>query len=155
MTPHQLIFTDVRGKTLRLFGDAPAEMLTWAPAGTANHVLWHAGHAAWVIDVLLVKALTGNGELPEDWTARFGARGTSPRDTRDWPAREALIESLKKQHDRVMQLLASATPQLLSRTPRENNPATVEQWLLHGIHDEAAHQGEMHLLTKLWKAGLR
>ena len=35
----------VRGDTLRLLAAAPEASLLFAPPGTSNHILWHAGHA--------------------------------------------------------------------------------------------------------------
>jgi hypothetical protein len=49
----------VRDCTLRLFDATDADALTWTPAGTVNHILWHAGHALWVVDVLSIEPVTG------------------------------------------------------------------------------------------------
>ena len=61
----QELVRQVRGYTIELFGEVPEEWLWWTPAGTANHILWHAGHALWVQDVLCVEPLTGRSELPD------------------------------------------------------------------------------------------
>ena len=39
----QTMATEVRGRTLQLLEGARSSELTWAPAGTSNHILWHAG----------------------------------------------------------------------------------------------------------------
>lgn len=151
MTPHQIVFADVRNKTLRLLEKADPASLLWAPAGTRNHILWHAGHALWVVDLLCVQPLTGQSELPAEWAEKFGANAIPPDQTTDWPTVEALTEQLRAQEKRVLDLLGTATPAQLSAPPRPGHPSTIEKWALHGFHDEANHQGEMYLLMKLWK----
>ena len=56
---------EVRGDTLRILAATGDAELTWAPTGTTNHILWHAGHALWLQDALCVRLLTGHSELPE------------------------------------------------------------------------------------------
>lgn len=63
----------VRSHTIELLLAAPEGWLTWAPAGTSNHLLWHAGHALWVQDRLCIEPLTGSSELPAGWAKKFGA----------------------------------------------------------------------------------
>ena len=46
-----ILLDEVRTKTLKLLEGTPDECLLFAPAGTQNHILWHAGHAAWLCDV--------------------------------------------------------------------------------------------------------
>ena len=48
----------IRGETLKLLAAAPDDWLTFAPEGTSNHILWHAGHAVWLQDVLFVEVVT-------------------------------------------------------------------------------------------------
>ena len=62
----------VRECTLRLLDDTEPGALTWTPPGTVNHILWHAGHAVWVADVLTIEPITGHSELPGGWAEKFG-----------------------------------------------------------------------------------
>src|SRR5262249_55329732 len=52
----------VRECTLRLFDATEPGSLTWTPQGTVNHILWHAGHAVWVADVLTTEPVTGQSD---------------------------------------------------------------------------------------------
>ena len=47
----QELVRQVRDHTLQLLKATPPAWLRWAPEGTQNHILWHAGHALWVQDV--------------------------------------------------------------------------------------------------------
>jgi len=62
----------VRGDTLRLLEKTPDDWLTFAAAGTSNHILWHAGHALWLQDVLFIEPATERSELPKGWEETFG-----------------------------------------------------------------------------------
>jgi hypothetical protein len=153
MNTLQLVFGDIRDKTLRLFESAPDDVLTWTPPGTANPLIWHAGHAVWVIDVLCVQPLTGRSDVSPDWTETFGANRRPPAQTKTWPTRDDVIAALRRQRESVLALLGSATPaQLAELAPSKRPGTTKEMWAVHAFHDEANHQGEMYLLLKLAKA---
>ena len=64
--------SDVRHDTIRFLQAARTRELTWAPPGTSNHILWHAGHAFWVQDALCVRLIAGQSELPGGWERLFG-----------------------------------------------------------------------------------
>src|SRR5262245_7119730 len=68
---------EVRSDTIQLLQAARPAELTWAPAGTSNHLLWHAGHGLWLQDVLCLRLLSGRSELPAGWEERF-AMGSRP-----------------------------------------------------------------------------
>ena len=142
----------VRDCTLKLFDATDPDALTWTPPGTANHILWHAGHAVWVAGVLTIEPLTGNSELPAGWTEKFG-QNSQPATMRDWPERTEVRWRLETQLKRILDLLD------VYRDKISTADATLLEggWpLLHGIihgwHDEARHQGEMYLLQKLRRA---
>lgn len=140
----------VRGRTRDILAATRTEWLTWAPEGTSNHILWHAGHAVWLMDVLGVELLTGKSELPEGWAAKFGMRCRSPRLTTDWPSRDQLDRLLAEQLRRFCQLL-DATPEerlVIPPQPAQARYSLAGQ-MLHGLHDEACHSGEMYLLLKM------
>lgn len=134
----------VRDLTIKLLDAAPEDCLLWAPEGTSNHVLWHAGHAVWLQDALGVCLLTGKSELPDGWAETFGADCRPVRETTDWPAREEVRDLLQRQLGRLLELFRSESAQLVEGPLAER--------IIHGLHDEARHQGEMYLLLKLRRA---
>ena len=52
-----LLLDEVRGKTLRLLDSLNEKDARWAPPGLQNSVLWHAGHAYFLLEWLTMKAL--------------------------------------------------------------------------------------------------
>src|SRR5262245_48623890 len=94
----------VRTDTRRMLAAAKPEWLTWAPAGTSNHILWHAGHAVWLLDVLGIELLTGRNELPAGWAETFGMNCWPVQETRTWPSPSELDSALSRQLDRFVQL---------------------------------------------------
>ncbi len=144
----------VRGATIELLAAVPADWLTRAPAGTSNHILWHAGHALWLQDVLGVVPITGRSELPAGWEQRFGMQCRPVAQTRDWPPRDELLRLLSEQLDRLLELFAALPPaQLAVADPPPAGRRDLVRSVIHGLHDEARHQGEMYLLAKLCRAG--
>lgn len=147
---------EVRNKTLQLLAWARPSELTWAPPGTANHVLWHAGHAVWLQDALTIQRITGRSELPAGWSARFGMGSRPDSHKTDWPRREEVYRQLEDQLPRLRQLLSQVTDTELAAVPpgqTGRDERTLEQCIAHAIHDEANHQGEMYLLLKLRRLG--
>jgi hypothetical protein len=142
----------VRGDTLTLLAAAPDSWLTWAPPGTSNHILWHAGHALWLGDVLAVEPITGRSELPAGWAETFGMDCRPVSQTRDWPSRATIAQHLTAQLKRIEQRLADLSPQRLQDPRPVLGRRSLVSAIVHGLHDEAKHQGEMYLLMKLCKA---
>lgn len=150
---HAVLFElldQVRGHTIKLLEGVEASALLWAPAGTANHILWHAGHAVWLQDVLGVQLMTGRCELPEGWPERFGAQCNPVSETKDWPSRQVVLDSLYAQWTRLKQLIPEITDKHL-----EVHRYSLVGRLIHGLHDEARHHGEMYLLLKLHRTSNR
>ena len=149
---------EVRGDTLRILAATGDEELTWAPAGTTNHILWHAGHAVWLQDVLCVRLLTGHAELPDGWESSFGMGSRPGRKREYYPGKEELLDLLQAQLQRVEELLRLVPDGALDRpSPHAsaNDRRTLGHSVLHGWHDEAKHQGEMYLLLKMQRLGRR
>ena len=134
----------VREQTIGILRRTPADWLLWAPEPTSNHILWHVGHALWVQDVLAIEPLTGRSELPPGWAETFGADCRPVRETRDWPDAGTVADQLQHQWVRLYEAYRSHADLLFD--------SAVVADLIHGLHDEARHQGEMHLLTKLRRA---
>ena len=140
----------VRRDTLRLFKLAPSERLTWAPPGTANHLLWHAGHALWLQDHFIVEPVTGESELSTGWRALFASGSNPAAPPRRWPGREQMDHQLREQVPRLAAVLDTLHAGKLPPSMRHHDAQV--QFLrnaIHGLHDEARHQGEMFLIIKL------
>ncbi len=163
------VANEVRHKTLTLFAAATDAELLWAPPGLSNHILWHAGHALWLQDVLCIEPATGRSELPDGWADTFGQHGRSPSETRQWPTRGQVDERLRSQWVRLQEVLGGLTQATLEAPPARGGagpqrrgagfprggagfqPVGPPLWhlIVHGLHDEANHQGEMYLLLKM------
>jgi hypothetical protein len=144
----------VRGKTLEMLRATPEAWLTWAPPGTSNHILWHAGHALWAQDVLCVWPLTGKSELPAGWADAFGQNCRPVATTTDWPSAPKICRHLEAQLERILELLPEHAERIVDRG---DEVSPICGWpllasMVHGWHDEARHQGEMHLLLKQRRA---
>jgi hypothetical protein len=149
-----LLASDVRARTLQILETAAPAELTWAPPGTSNHLLWHAGHALWLQDVLCLRLVSGRSDLPAGWEAAFGM-GSRPETRRAWPDKDAVLERLREQLPLVLATVgALADAELVRRPPHAHRGdlRTLEQSIVHGWHDEACHQGEMYLLLKMRRA---
>jgi hypothetical protein len=140
----------VRSVTLRQLEVSDHSILTWTPHGTSNHILWHTGHALWVGDILTVEPLTGRSELPTGWAGTFG-EDSRPSGTSKWPQATEVFNLLEMQLERVLSLFKTQAETIEARASEmiPQNGWSLLSGIIHGWHDEARHQGEMHLLTKL------
>ena len=73
---------EVRRDTLQILNAADPSWLTWTPPHTSNHILWHAGHALWLQDLMCVEPLSGKTELPTGWADHFGMN-SQPSETKE------------------------------------------------------------------------
>jgi hypothetical protein len=148
----QLVVEEIRGKTLKLLAEACDNELLWAPPGLSNHILWHAGHALWLGDLLGIEPITGVRELPPGWSATFGQNCRPVRETTTWPARDEIRERLESQKNRLIEEVGKLSKKDLCQPPRSQKlgtERTLGYLIVHGMHDEANHQGEMRLLLKM------
>lgn len=140
----------VRRSTLELLQVLDSRWLKWAPPGTSNHILWHAGHALWLQDALTIRPLTSRSELPSSWATKFG-QNSRPELHTDWPDVDDARALLENQLERIEALL-SEHAQIIMTNPNAIPPSggwPLLPGMIHGWHDEARHQGEMYLLYKL------
>jgi hypothetical protein len=140
----------VRHGTLQLLQRSKPAWLTWSPPGTSNHILWHAGHTAWLQDALTVRPLTGGSELRIGWAEMFG-QNSSPASTKHWPNAAEVRAQLENQLGRILELLEEHADAIVARA---DDVSPTGGWpllagMIHGWHDEARHQGEMYLLYKI------
>ena len=74
--------------------------------------------------------------------------------TVDWPSRAEVGQLLDEQLSRLLALLAAASDERLAEiVDPALGPATISDRIIHGLHDEAKHSGEMYLILKLCRAG--
>jgi hypothetical protein len=63
-----------------------------------------------------------------------------------------VVSQLTSQRTRLMAFVESLSPEQLDKVigeaPRNR---TFRGMIVHALHDEANHQGEIHMLKKLWK----
>src|SRR5262245_41290926 len=118
----QSLAVEVRSKTLQLLSWATTPELTWSPPGTSNHILWHAGHALWVMDALCVQIITGRSELPGGWAEMFQMGSRPAAQKQPWPGRDDLHRQLKAQLARLFELIRPLTHEALDNKPRFAHP---------------------------------
>ena len=147
-----MLFSEIRSGTLRMIAGVDEQQARFAPPGLNNSILWHAGHAVVVIEHLcIVLPGLGPAQYPADWFDKF-SWASKPATVTDWPTLAQVVDELTRQRDRLVPLLAALTPERLhSPLSAEPNSRSVRLSIVHALHDEAKHQGEMHLLKKLWK----
>ena len=144
-----LLAQEARARTLWQLDGVTDEMARFAAPGLVNPILWHAGHALVVVEHLALVPATGRpAVLPDGWDAKFGW-DSRPAAATEWPPAAAVAAALREQLDRLTGVLAALTPEQLARVV--DPPRTLRYSILHGLHDEAIHQGEMYLLRKMYK----
>ena len=145
-----LLLDEVRSKTLRLVGSVTEEDARWAPPGLHNTILWHAGHAYVLLEWLTMKALGRTPHLPDGWYNMFSWDSSPARvPTKSWPALAKVIARLQEQHERIRHTIEDLSDEALSVPAADHPENAVRRAILHAIHDEACHGGEIHLLRKL------
>ena len=140
----------IRGFTVQLLENTEPEWATWAPKGTSNHMIWHAGHAVWVEDLLCVQRLQGESYLVDEaWSKKFGQHCDPVSEQTDWPTIEEMKRVLLDQQTKLEELFNAMGPDQLVIDPSNNRDLV--GGMIHAMHDESKHQGEMYLLHKLAK----
>jgi hypothetical protein len=146
-----LLTTEVRGKTLRLLEGVTEDMARFAAPGLNNSILWHAGHSLLVVEHLSVMPATGQatGSYPADWYAKFSWK-SMPSAVTDWPSLADVVDALRDQLQRLTTAIAAIPPERLDQIVDPAKKRTLRYSILHGLHDEAGHQGEIWLLSKMF-----
>jgi hypothetical protein len=146
-----LLTNDVRGKTLRLLDGVSDDMSRFAPPGLNNTILWHAGHALVVVEHLALMSATGKpAAYPPGWFDTFSWK-SAPATVKTWPALSEVVSALRDQLERLKSTINGLSDQQLAAIPAVDPPRnrTLRYSIMHGLHDEAGHQGEIWLLRKL------
>lgn len=143
-----MLLNDVRGKTLRLLDGVSEEEARFAPPGLSNTIVWHAGHVLVVTEHLgVTKASGAKPSYPGGWFEMFSWQ-SKPTPVTHWPALADVVTDLRAQQVRFAAAIGGMTNEQLERAL---DGGTVRHSIVHGLHDEACHQGEIWLLRKLWK----
>ncbi len=149
--PLILLLDEVRGKTLRILDGLTEAQARWTPPNLHNSILWHAGHAYIVVEWLTMSSLGRTPEAPEGWFAMFSWESqpaTTPADR--WPPLHVVVDALREQYRQHQAVLDELTDEQLDRVSEiAGGPRSARSAIIHGLHDEACHSGEMMLLRKL------
>ena len=148
-----LTFADeVRGKTLRLLDGVPPELARFTGPGLSNSTLWHAGHALVLVEHLCILPATGVlPQYPPGWSQLFDwSSRPASMPTRAWPDLSDVVTHLRDQLPRLRAAIAALSPQQLDAPTGPGRSRTLRYSIVHGLHDEANHQGEIYLLRKLY-----
>jgi hypothetical protein len=145
-----LLLKDVRGKTLRILDDVTDQQARYSPPGLHNSILWHAGHSLIVVEALAVAAATSRPPVyPADWFDKFSWK-SQPATVKEWPTLADVKAKLIDQAARLTSAINGLTEAQLKQSTGDPSKGRDVRWsILHGLHDEAGHQGEMWLLKKL------
>jgi hypothetical protein len=144
-----VLLDEVRGKTLRYLQGVDDEQARWAPRGLQNTILWHAGHSYILAEWLAIKALGHEPQVSKGWYKMFSweSRPASvPADR--WPPLDEVVRRLADQHRRLRRAIRAATEDQLAAPTADDPERSVRFSIVHGLHDEACHCGEILLLRK-------
>ena len=148
-----MLIRDVRGKTLKLLDGLTDEQARFTAPGLANSILWHAGHS-WVVNEYLgIGSITGKPPVyPDGWFETFSWQ-SKPALVENWPRLSEVVEHLREQQQRLASGVEQLSPSQLAQVIGDPSKGrTVRYGILHGLHDEAQHQGEIWLLKKMSNA---
>jgi hypothetical protein len=138
----------VRKKTLWLLEGVTDEMSRFAAPQLINSILWHAGHVLVVVEHLAVSPATGQPpQLPAGWLETFGW-DSRPQTVTQWPPISEVVARLREQLPRLSAAQAGLSPEQLAQIVEDDS--TLHYEIVHALHDEANHQGEMWLLRKMY-----
>ncbi|MGA2255956.1 MAG: DinB family protein [Thermoguttaceae bacterium] len=145
-----LLLDEVRGKTLRLLNAVTDQEAHWPPPELHNHILWHAGHSFVLVESLVMEAVGDLPHIPEGWFEIFSwesnpAQVASYR----WPPLARIVTQLTEQHVRLRRMIEGLSNEQLSSPLPGRGSQTARYAIVHALHDEACHSGEIWLLRKL------
>jgi len=145
-----LMAKEVRGKTLRLLDGIDDAQARFSAPGLNNSILWNAGHSLIVVEHLGNSPATGKPPIyPDGWFDKFSWK-SNPATITAWPTIEEVRAALRDQLQRLTTVIETLTESQLSRITDPAKNRTLRYSILHGLHDEAGHQGEIYLLKKMW-----
>jgi hypothetical protein len=144
-----MLAREVRGKTLRILDQVADDDARWVPDGLNNCITWHAGHAYTVVEHLSVAPATGQQpDMPRGWFDLFSWK-SKPSTSTQFPPLAQVTSQLRTQLEKLIAAIEPLSASQLSHVVDPARNRTLGFNILHGLHDEANHQGEMWLLKKL------
>ncbi len=146
--PNPFIWFDHRSDDPSGAGAFYEKLLDWKPAsqGPPGMTAFSEGDQPW-------SGMTASEELPAGWSEKFGMYCRPLDQTLDWPNRAELGELLRGQLRRTLELLAATSDEQLAQpADLDRGTAAISDRIIHGLHDEAKHSGEMYLILKLCRA---
>jgi hypothetical protein len=145
-----LLLDEVRGKTLRRLQGVTDKEARWSPPDLQNRILWHAGHRFVLVESLTMEAVGDQPQFPEGWFEMFSWKSDPAKVAPDrWSPLAEVVVQLTDQHARLRQVIEGLSDEQLSSPLPGRGNRTVRYAILHGLHDEACHSGEIWLLRKL------
>jgi hypothetical protein len=148
-----MLLDEVRGKTLEVLAGVTDRQARWAPTGLQNTILWHAGHSYVATECLTMEAVGREPQLPAGWFETFSWESRPGKVSADrWPMLADVLAQLRAQHARLRAVIAELTEDQLDSPLRERPDTSVRYRILHALHDEACHTGEIWLLRKMQHA---
>jgi hypothetical protein len=145
-----LLLDEVRGKTLRLLQGVTDDETRWSPPDLHNHILWHAGHSFVLVESLSMEAIGDLPQIPEGWFDSFSWKSDPARIAPyRWPSLSQVTSQLTEQYVRLRKVIEGLSEEQLARPLPGRGNQTARYAILHGLHDEACHSGEIWLLRKL------
>ena len=149
-----MLLDEVRGRTLRYLRGVSDEQARWCPPGLQNTILWHAGHSYFLGEWLGMKALGHDPQVSKGWYKMFSWDSRPDAIPADrWPRLDLVVGRLADQRRRLRQAIAEAADDLLTSPVDGSDGRTVRFSVVHGLHDEACHSGEILLLRKMQGLG--
>lgn len=145
-----LLWDEVRERTLHLLQGVTDKEALWSPPGLHNHILWHAGHCYVLVESLVMENIGDKPMIPDGWFEMFGWRSSPAHVAMDhWPPLSEVVAQLTRQHLRLRHVVGLLGEEQSSRPMPGSVKHTVRYAIIHGLHDEACHSGEIWLLRKL------
>ena len=121
-----------------------------APPALHNHILWHAGHCFVLVESLVMEAIGELPQIPEGWFDIFSWQSDPAHiASYRWPTLAQVIAELTDQRTRLRGMIDSLDEEQLSRELTGRGNHTARYAIVHGLHDEACHSGEIWLLRKM------
>jgi hypothetical protein len=148
-----MTFDEVRDRTLRVLQGVTPRQALWTPRGLQNNILWHGGHCYVVVEKLTMRALGKPPDIPPGWFEMFSWKGRPAEITADaWPPLGEVVDRLRAQHGRLRPLIGQLSEEQLAGPVPRRPDRNARYLIVHALHDEACHTGEIWLLRKMQKA---
>jgi DinB superfamily len=133
-----LLLNEVRGRTIRILDSVAVEDSVWAPRGLQNTIVWHAGHAYFLLEWLTMGALGRTPRIPKGWYQTFSWASRSAQVPIDrWPLLADVVSRLGEQRDRMRRIIGELSDKQLDRPSARNSNKTVRHEILHDLPSPA------------------